>query len=372
MRIRKLNLSNRQDVKQFIQFPFDLYGRHPYWVPPLRSDMRFVLDRDRYPFFQHSTADFFVAEHKQETLGRIAAISNNRYNEFNQSRTAFFYFFECVEDPDVSSALFEAVSEWAVSRNHNQIYGPKGMLQGDGIGLLVDGFNYLPAMGIAYNFPYYDRLVKSAGFTKKADYLSARLTTIDDVSEKVRRIAEKVKQRSGFWVRKFSTKKELLETAPEIREVYNQAFGSGEGFSPITEDEILVIANRIASIADPRLIKLVYHGEKIIGFLFAYPNIGRGLQKARGRLFPLGWFHLMRAFKTTKMLDANGIGVHPDYQGLGATAVLYTEMANSLEEFEFKHVETVQTREDNLASLGESSNFEYEWYKTHRIYTKSL
>jgi len=372
MKVRKLALSNPLDVNKFIQFPFDLYQSSDFWVPPLRSDMRFILDRNRYPFYQHSEADFFLAEDGGQVLGRIAAICNNRYNHFNGSKTAFFYFFDAVNDSSVSDALFEAVSLWASQRELNRVYGPKGLLQGDGIGLLVDGFEHLPAVGIAYNDPYYDSLVKKAGFKKKSDYLSARLTYIGDVSEKVHRIAEKVKQRSGFWVKKFSSKEELLAVAPQLRQVYNQAFGTGEGFSPITEEEIKVIADRLTSIADPRLIKLVYKADQIIGFLFAYPNIGRGLQKANGRLYPFGWFHLWRAFKTTRMMDANGIGILPEYQGLGATAVLYTELAASLQEFNFEHIETVQTREDNLASLGESSNFQYEWYKTHRVYIKSL
>jgi GNAT superfamily N-acetyltransferase len=334
--------------------------------------MKFVLDRSRHPFYDHSDAEFFIALDGKTTLGRLAAIKNNRYNEFNQSKTGFFYYFESIDSVGVSNALFDQAFQWARDQGLQDIYGPKGPLQGDSIGILVDGFEYLPAMGIAYNYPYYDNLVKSAGFEKEFDYFSARLTFIDDVSEKVKRISEKVKERRGFSVKKFTSKDELLAITEELRQVYNLAFGGSEGFSPITKAEIKVIAERLTSIADPRLIKLVYKDDQIIGFLFAYPNISKGLQRAGGKLFPLGWFHIWRAFKTTRYMEANGIGIHPDYQGLGATAVLYTELAESMKEFNFDHVETVQTREDNLASLGESSHFESEWYKTHRVYRKKL
>jgi hypothetical protein len=372
MLVRKIDTSRRSEASKFIQFPFDLYHNSPYWVPQLRSDTRAILNKTKHPYYQHSEADFFLAEDDRKVVGRIAAISNSRYNASNIENTAFFYYFDCVEDEDVSQALFTHVFEWARSRGHTKVYGPKGLLQGDGIGLLVKGFDYIPAVGIPYNYPYYDRLVKLAGFEKKFDYYSGYVDIYAGLSDKVRRVAEKVKERSGFWVRQFTNKQELLAIAPELRQVYNSAFKDSEGFSPVTEEEIIVIAKRILSIADPRLIKLVYKDDNIIGFLFSYPNICRGLQKTNGRLFPLGWFYLMREFKTTKYMDTNGIGILPEYQGLGPTAVIYTELAKTFLEFKFEHVETVQTREDNLASLGESSHFAMDWVKTHRIYEIEL
>ncbi|MCJ7734483.1 MAG: hypothetical protein MUP11_08035, partial [Anaerolineales bacterium] len=354
------------------QLPFDLYENNSFWVPQMRADSRKILDKNNHPFYQHSDADFFIAEDNGKPIGRIAAISNSRSNQSNTLNTVFFYFFESIDDQNVSGALFDEVFNWAKTGGHNQVYGPKGLLQGDGIGMLVDGFDHIPAVGIPYNFPYYDKLVKAAGFKKKFDYFSGYVDTTVGLSDKVKRVAEKVQKRSGFWVRKFDTKQELLSIAPELRHVYNGAFSGSEGFSPITEEEIIVIAKRILSLADPRLIKLVYKGDKIIGFLFSYPNICRGLQKTNGRLLPFGWFHIMREFKTTKYMDSNGIGILPEYQGLGSTAVMYSELEKTFREFNFAHVETVQTREDNIASLGESSNFVMNWVKTHRVYELDL
>ncbi len=372
MNVRQIDLSNKSDVSKFIQFPFNLYKKNPYWVPQMRVDTRYILNRSQYPFYQHSEADFFIAENNGNTLGRIAAIANNRFNKSNHQNTAFFYFFETIDDSEISTGLFKAVFNWARKRNLDLVYGPKGLLQGDGIGLLVKGFGFIPAVGISYNHPYYDELVKKAGFLKKYDYFSGYIDTTGDLSEKVKRVAEKVKQRSGFWVKKFNSKDELLAIAPELREVYNAAFSDSEGFSPITKEEIMTIAKRMLAIADPRLIKLVYKDDKIIGFLFSYPNICRGLQKTNGRLYPFGWFHIWRESRTTKYMDTNGIGILPEYQGLGPTAVLYTEFEKTFRDFDFDFVETVQTREDNIASLGESSHFKMDWTKTHRVYEMSL
>lgn len=372
MRVRKLDTKSASDCRQFIQFPFDHYRNNPYWVPQMRAETRSLMNKEKHPFYKHSDADFFIAEDNHKTVGRIAAISNTRANRSQNMNSAFFYFFESLDDTNISAALFEAVFSWAKEKGHEQVYGPKGLLQGDGIGLLVKGFEYVPAMGIPYNYSYYDKLVKNAGFQKKFDYFSGYVDIEVGLPDKVRRIAEKVKKRSGFWVKKFETKQELLDVAQDIRQVYNAAFEGSEGFSPITEEEIVVIAKRLVSLADPRLIKLVYKEDQVIGFLFSYPNICRGLQKTNGRMWPLGWFHILREFKTTKYMDSNGIGILPQYQGLGPTAVIYTEMEKTFQEFDFEHIETVQTREDNLASLGESSLFKMDWVKTHRIYEINL
>lgn len=306
MIVRQIDLKSRSDVNKFIQFPFDLYKKKPYWVPQMRADTRAIVNKAVHPFYQHSDADFFLAEDNGKVTGRIAAISNSRANASNNKISAYFYYFDSIDDPVVSNSLFTKVFSWATDCGHTQFYGPKGFLQGDGIGLLIDGFNYVPAVGIAYNYPYYDKLIKLAGFKKKYDYFSGYVYTTVGLSEKIKRVAKKVKKRSGFWVREFKDKKELLEIAPDLREVYNHAFGGSERFSPVTEDEIIVIAKRMLSIADPRLIKLVYKEKKFVGFLFTYPNICRGLQKTNGRMYPFGWFHLMKEFKNTRYLDANG------------------------------------------------------------------
>ena len=372
MNVKKIDFRNKQEIKRFIQFPFDLYKNNAYWVPQMRAETKSLMNKDEHPYYQHSNADFFFAVDHGKTLGRIAAISNTRANRSLNLNSAYFYFFDCVDDPAVSEALFNEVISWARAKGHNQVYGPKGLLQGDGIGLLVEGFDHVPAVGIPYNYSYYDKLVKDAGFQKKFDYFSGYVDLGVGLPEKVHRIAEKVKKRSGFWVRRFETKQELLDVAQEIRHVYNGAFEGSEGFSPITEDEIIVIAKRLLMLADPRLIKLVYKGDDMIGFLFSYPNICRGLQKTNGRMWPFGWFHILRELRTTKYMDTNGIGILPQYHGLGPTAVIYTELEKTFREFNFEYVETVQTREDNIASLGESGHFTMDWVKTHRIYEKNL
>lgn len=372
IQIRKVDTTRRGDVADFIRFPFGLYQKSTYWVPPFRSDMRAVMDKESHPFYDHAQADFFLAEEKGETLGRITALYNQKFNDGEDQDTAFFYHFDAVDNPRVAGLLFQAAFEWASERGAEKMYGPKGPLQGDGIGLLVKGFEHPPAMGIPYNYPYYHDLIIKQGFKKSSDYYSGYLSSSVQLPEKVKRIADLVKDRKGYWVKKFESKQELLEIAPQICDVYNTSFAGGEGFHPVTREEMVVIAKQMLSIADPRLIKLVYKNDQIVGFLFAYPNIWQGLRKANGKLWPFGWFHIWRDMKTTNYVDVNGMGILPQHQGLGAAAVLYVELEKTIREFDFKHVETVQVREDNTESMGENNMLNVEWYKTHRVYQKDL
>lgn len=374
MQVRKIDLNKRQDVEQFIQFPFDLYRDCPQWVPPLKSDERLILNPRKYHFYTHSVADFFVVESGGETLGRIAAIDNRLANTHNHSRTAQFYFFDAIDDAQVTASLFDAVLDWATSRGLNKLVGPKGLLGADGLGLLVEGFEYTPAPGMPYNYAYYDALMTGVGLTKQRDYVSAYLSGGYTPPERIFTLAEKVKERSGFWIRTFHSKRELRALVPNIKHIYNEAFAPLPGSYPIDDGEAAIIADRFLSIADPRLIKLVMKGEQVAGFLFAFPDITQGLQKARGQLWPTGWYHLLRAFKQTKGISVNGMGLLPQYQGLGAPAILYAEMFKTIQDmhFHFEHVDLAQIDEHNTKSLAEIRGMGGKIYKRHRIYERDI
>jgi hypothetical protein len=336
------------------------------------GDMKMALNRKTHPFYKHSHADFFIAEENGQVLGRIAAIDNQRYKEFTGENSGFFYFFEVIDNIEVARSLFDAVIDWARERHLEKIIGPKGLAQGDSLGMLVEGFEFKPAIGIAYNPSYYNNFLNDSGFRKDFDYLSGYLSTDFKVPKRIHQLAERVKKRRGFWVKIFKSKEEMRTWIPQIREVYNQAFMDVPTFIPITEDEVQLIANRILSIAHPQLIKLIFKGEKLIGFLFSYHNISEGIQKSKGKMFPFGWYHLMRAFKRTKWVDINGIGLLPGHQGVGATAVLYNELEKSIKSFPFEYADIVQIAETNIKSFNEMDHLGVNWHKRHRIYKRVL
>jgi hypothetical protein len=374
MQVRKLDTSKKRDVRAFVRFPFQLYRDCSQWVPPLLPDMRLALNRAKYPFYRQSDADFFLVESEGQTLGRIAVLENRPYNEYHGSKAAFFYYLEMVEDVQVARALFGAAFDWARKRDLDTVYGPKGFLRGDAHGVLVEGFEHRPAIGVPYNYPYYDAYLRDSGFEKELDYYSGYASGDHELPQRFFDVAERVKARRGFQVRSFKSKYELLALAPLIHRIYQSAFVQVWGYYPVTEDEIRALIQRIASIADPRLIKLVLKDEEAIGFVIAYPDVSAAIQRIRGRLWPFGWIWVLLETKRTKWVNFNGVGILPRYQGVGANAVLYQELVKTIrsDAFHFEHADFVQAAENNIHSLGDANAIGVSWYKTHRIYRKVL
>jgi len=374
VQVRKLDTTRARDVRAFVRFPFDLYRDCPQWVPPLRPAMRAALDRDRYAFYRDSEADFFLVENQGRVLGRIAAIHNRPYNAFHHSQAAFFYYMEVVDDVQTSRLLFDALFDWSRERGLDTVYGPKGMIRSDAHGALVEGFEHRPAIGVPYNHDYYDRLIQDAGFVKELDYMSGYLSADFQLPQRVHDIAERVKARRGYTIRSFTTKDELRQMTPAVHKIYQQAWAQVWGYYPVSEDEIRAMVERIVSIADPRLIKVVMKGEEAIGFVIAYPDISAAIQRTRGRVWPFGWVRLMLESKRTTWVNFNGVGIVPQYQGAGANAVLYSELAKTFAQSgrRFQHGDYVQVAETNLESLGDATRLGFPMYKRHRIYRKAL
>lgn len=372
MRVRKLDTTSKADQKAFIDLPYRLYRNHPLWVPPLKNDLKYAMDRERYPFYEHSTADFFIAEQDGEVVGRVCMADNHNYNTYKDCKVAYYYYFDCVEDQDVAKALFEAGFDWAHKRGLDTIRGPKGLVHADGLGMLVEGFDRQSGTGIAYNYPYYSEMMEALGFAPWADYLSGYLHSSWELPERVFALAERVKERRGLRVVAYDNKEEMRQWIPRIQQIYNSSFVDVPGFCPLTEAEINLIAERILSVARPELIKLVMKGDELVGFLFAYPNVSEGLRKAKGSMWPLGWLHLLRAFRNTKTVDLNGIGMLPKHQGVGGTAVLYVEIERTVRAFNFEHANFIQIYEHNIKSMGDPQKLGMEWVQRHRIWERKL
>jgi GNAT superfamily N-acetyltransferase len=370
--IHKVDTTDPRDVKRFVQFPFRLYRDCPQWVPPLVSSARKQLNRERHPFYRHSDADFFLALQGGEVVGRIAVLEPRRRNAYRGQRGAFFYLFETMEDIEVARALFAAAFDWARSRDLETISGPDGLLPGDGLGVLVKGFEHRPAMGITYNHPYYDAFIQDSGFHKQTDYHSCYLSRDFEIPERVCRIAEKIKERRGFQILRFRTKSDMRAAAPQVIKAYNAAFSENREFVPVTGEDAEKIAERLIDMTQPDLVKVVAKGEEIIGFVLGFPDVSAALQRCKGRLYPFGWALLLWEFKHTRWANFNGGGILPKYQGLGANAVLYYEMYKTAKERDFLHADLVQVNEQNTRMIRELKSLGADFYKAHRIYERSL
>ncbi len=372
MIVRKLDTSSQRDIKKFIGFPYLLYRDCPQWVPPLNSELRLVMNRQKHPYYQHSTADFLVVESEGDVLARVAILHNRNYSTHHKKATSFFYYYESVNDPAASDLLFKAAIAWAREQQTELIIGPRGFSRSSGIGLLTEGFEYLPAMGIPYNLPYYEELIRRAGFEKETDYFSGYLKYSQQLDNRIHLAAEKVKARGEYWVKTFSTRAEMIRMIDYVNSVHHEAFQNNPGYYPSTDAEFRLMAQSIIQIADPRLIKLIMKGDEVAGFVIAYPDVSCALQRIKGELYPFGWVDVLLEKQRTHVVDLNGVGLLPKHQGMGANVLLYTELEKSLRMFNFDHAELVQVDERNFKSKSDMENVGVHWYKNHRLFRLPL
>ena len=373
MHITQISLDNKRQVKDFLRLPFSIYKDIPQWVPPLEMDERARLDPKRFPFYRHSHAAFFFAYDGSRPIGRLAVLDNRPYNEFNGETTAFFYLFECENNPEAAQGMFNAGFAWARSRGLTKILGPKGFTPMDGFGLLVKGFEHRPAFGLPYNPAYYVDLIEAQGFKKHGEAVSGYISTETQFPERIHQLAERIKQRRGLRIARYAKRSDLRALVPKLKDLYNGALRGTAGNAPISDEEADALAGQMLWFADPKLIKIVMKGDDPVGFLLAYPDISAALQKTRGRLFPFGWLTLLRKLKHTDWVNVNGAGLLPEYRGSGGTAILYSEIFKSVRESgQFKHAEVVQIGVENEAMQREMENFGIDFYKTHRTYMRDL
>jgi hypothetical protein len=373
MNILPLDLDNKKQVDDFLHLPFSIYREMPQWVPPLQMDERLRLNPKRFPFYKHSQAGFFLAYEGTRPIGRLAVLANHRYNEFHQTRTAFFYLFECENSPAAASALFQAAFEWACARGLDRISGPQGFTPLDGFGLLVKGFEHRPAFGLPYNPAYYVDLVEAQGFVKEEEIVSGYLGPDIRFPPRVHQLAERLARRRGLHILRCETRSDLRKLIPHFKELYNNSLGETEGTVPLTNEEMDTLASQLLWLADPKLVKLVMKNDRAVGFLLAYPDVSRALQKTRGRLFPFGWLWLLLELRRTDRININGAGLLPEYRGSGGTAILYSEMFKSVTENpRYQHAEVVQIGLENENMQRELENFGIDFYKKHRTYRRDL
>jgi GNAT superfamily N-acetyltransferase len=372
MPLRQVDPHNPRDVRDFIALPYRVYQGNDCWVPPLIGEEKSVLGLKDHPFYAHSEAAFFLAEAEGEVRGRIGVMENRRYNQHLGRRSAFFGYLEAVDDVAVSRALFDAAFQWARDRRLDTVMGPRTLLNTNAAGLLVEGFDLLPAMGIPYHLPYYERLVRDVGMEIHRELLSGFISGEGMLPKRIARLAERLQRRSGIRVVSPRRGDDLQEWVRRIGRIYIEAWSTHEHFVPPTEAEIALSSQQIIQVADPRLIKVAMKDDQPIGFVLAYPNINRGLQRARGHLWPTGWWHILRERRRTRRLDINGLGILPTYRGLGTNVLMYRALAKAIKALGFTHLELVQVQDSNYRSRNDQEALGATWTKRHRVFHRTL
>jgi hypothetical protein len=372
--IEKVDTQNKQQVKRFIDFHYNLYKGVPQWCPPFYQDMYTMLDRTKHPYYKHSDADFFLATRDGEIVGRIAALENKPFNKYHGTKDAEFYLFDTIDDQEVANALFNTVFEWARNRGLNNVVGQKGFSPFDGYGIQIEGFDEHQMMTMmVYNYPYYSKLVEALGFEKEVDFVSCYLDPKKYIlPEKVRLVAERVLEKGTFKVARFKNKKELLGWVGKIAKAYNNTFIKNWEYYPLSDEEINYSVEQVLTIANPKLIKLITYNDDVIGFLFGFQDVTPALQRGKGKLNLFSIIDMLLELRRTKWIAMNGAGVLPEFHGRGGNALLYYEMEKTLHEFNFEHAELTQVAETTPQMRKDLINLGGVPYKNHRVYHKRL
>ena len=375
LKIEKVDLSSKKQIKDFVQFQYELYKGVPQFCPPFRNDVELMLNKQKHPFFEKSEGDFFVAKINEKIVGRIAVLVNHPFNEYHKTKKGQFYLFECINDQDVANALFEAAYTWCKERGLNELVGPKGLSAFDGYGILVDGFEHRQMMIMMnYNFNYYPILLETAGFEKEVDFVSCYVKADEfKIPEKVKEVSRRVQERGKFKVLTFRNKRQMIKDwADKIGKAYNDTFVNNWEYYPLSDGEIKLLVDNLMIVADPKLFKIITYEEKLVGFLLAFPDISASLQRHNGKLTPLSIIDMLLDLKKTKWVAINGAGVLPEYHGRGGMALLYDEMEKTIRNYGFVHGEMTQVAESAVQMRRDLLNLGGQPYKNHRVYRKSL
>lgn len=373
MKIVQVQPADRGSKIKFLECPQRIYSAYPNYTPPLEFNPLDVFNPAVNPLYEHGEAAFFLAEDDAgQAVGRIAAFRNDAYNQHNGLSAAQFTLFETIHDQTHAFALLDAAVNWATTQGLNLLIGPKGFTPLDGIGLLIRGFEFSPALGLPYNPPYYQDLLEKFGFSTRSDILSGFLPMNINLLEKVHRAAALAREKRGFEVVTFRNRAEVKRFVPRLMDLYNQALEGAPDNAPLSAKEVRMMSDQLVWFADPRLIKVIMKDGQPAGFLLAYPDVTETVRKIGGRLLPFGWIHVLVAGRTTTHLNINGAGVLEKYRGSGGTAVLYVELEKTLRTNRFKTAEVVQIGSDNERMLLELRGLGIDFCKTHRLYQKAL
>ena len=373
MAVQIVEVTTARQMRAFIAFPFTLYRKNPYWVPPLKFDERNTLRRDKNPAFENCTARYWLATRNGRVVGRIAGIINHAYVKIWGKTTARFGWLDFIDDQEVFSALLDTAEQWARTEGMTALHGPMGFSDMDREGMLVEGFDELGTMATLYNFPYYPVHMERRGYVKDVDWLEYRISVPDAIPEKALRIAAITGERRGVRVLPARSSRDLLPYAHQIFEIINDTYTELFGFVPMSKKEIDYYVRLYMPNVSPEYTKiLVDTDNRAAGFVIGMPSLSRALQKAQGRLFPFGFIHLLLAMKRPRYVDLYLGAIRRDLQGKGADALLITALGESCIRNGIKAAESNVELEDNKLVQAHWKIFERRQHKRRRCFIKQL
>lgn len=351
----------------------ELYKNNPYFVPPLISEEFAALEHDKNPVFNHAISKYYLALENGKIVGRIAAMINWKEVKEQHKPKVRFGWFDFIDNQEVVEKLLEKVKELGKEHNLEYMEGPVGFSNLDKAGLLTKGFDELPTMVTLYNYPYYEKQLLNLGFEMASEWVEFKLDFPSELPEKVIKFTKLIKERYGLKVKKFNNKQELIDIVDPMFELLDKTYGHLSSYVPIPKQQIQHYKDKYIKLINPDFVNCILdENDNLIAFAITMPSYSKALQKAKGSLFPFGWWHLLQASKKNDTAAFYLIGIDPAYQGKGVTAIVFSEMFNVFSKYGIKHLET-------NPELAENKNIQTLWkdynpvnHKRRKTYKKPI
>jgi hypothetical protein len=370
--IEIISVEKNRELKDFIDLPWKIYAEYPKWVPPLKKELRRMLEPGIHPFWAFSERILLLARRGAETVGRIAGIIDRHHNDLHGEKMGIWGFFECADDPGAAASLFSSMETWALRKGMTFLRGPLNPSVNYEVGLLIDGFEHPPALMMPYNPPYYPSLVESCGFTKEKDLFAFRIDAPYQLPEWMNRLAERMDQKKGIHIRGFRLKDPNPEFAL-VREIYNDCWSDNWGYVPMTDHEMLEVGISMAKIADPDLAFFIYFEDEPAGVCVILPDINPLLKRLNGRIGLSGLLKVLLYRGEITGLRCLIFGIKEKYRQMGLPLLAFRYLYEMVRKKQkYRYLEMGWTLKDN-----ESVNFLIEEagariHKKYRLFSKSL
>ena len=376
MSVEIKEINSPAELRAYIKFGIKLYKDNPYYIPPLIGDEVATLRRDKNPAFQEECeSKYFVAYKDGKMAGTIAGIINYRGNRIWNNKLVRFGFVDFVDDAEVSKALFDAVEAWAKSKGMDGMQGPMGFTDFDHQGMLTHGFDQLGTMATIYNYEYYPRHLEQMGFEKSYDAKEFKIWIPEEVPDKHKRISEIVMAKYGLIIRKFKSEKQIMPYAHEIFELLNKSYAPLINFVPLSKRQIdLYVKMYIPLLRYENVVSIFKEDtNEMVGVGICIPSLSKAMQKAKGKLFPFGFIHLLKALKCKNdVVDLYLVAVAPEYQNKGVNALLFYDLIPIFIKNGYEYGESNPELEMNDKVQSQWDYFKREHHRTRRVYVKNF
>lgn len=366
-------VKTKRDLNKFIKFADDLYKGNECYIPQLHSDIKGTFDKEKNAAYEYCDSVMILAYKDDKIAGRLVGIVNYKYNEKVNEKHLRFTHFDVIDDIEVSKAMFEYIGNWGKEKGMDTFAGPLGFCDFDRHGLLIEGFDKVGMSITSYNYPYYVRHMEEMGFVKDVDNVEYLVKIPEKVDARIERVKDAVLKRFDLKLKKFSKAKDILPYIYDAFDVYNEVFYALHGTVMLTDKQIDQFIKQYIPLVDLKYVPIIVDkNDKPIGFGVLVPSLAIATKKAKGKMFPFGWYHLLKALKKNDTLEMYIVAIKQEYQGYGLNAILMHDVTKCAIEDGIKFAETGPELETNYKVRSQWENYDAELIRKRRCYLRKI